>query len=62
MSTMAAGISFYVCLTARGSTSSCPKGHTGRGCGGAIGFVRHLPGLEFNTAVKVCLDAAKHDG
>jgi hypothetical protein len=39
-----------------------PQGHPGRGGGGAIDFVRHLTGLGFVPAVKVCLDAAERGG
>lgn len=35
-----------------------PEGHPFRGGGGAIDFVRHVTGLNFVQAVKVCLDAA----
>ena len=34
-----------------------PQGAPGRGGGGAIDFVRHITGLGFVQAVKVCLDA-----
>lgn len=34
-----------------------PQGAPGRGGGGAIDFARHLTGLGFVQAVKVCLDA-----
>lgn len=34
-----------------------PEGTPGRGGGGAIDFVRHVAGLNFVQAVKVCLDA-----
>jgi hypothetical protein len=33
-----------------------PEGHANRGGGGAIDFVRHITGLGFVQAVKVCLD------
>lgn len=36
--------------------------HPCRGGGGAIDFVRHLTGLGFVHAVKVCLDAEKESG
>lgn len=35
-----------------------PDGAANRGGGGAIDFVRHVAGLNFVQAVKVCLDAA----
>lgn len=34
-----------------------PPGTSHRGGGGAIDFVRHVTGLNFVQAVKVCLDA-----
>lgn len=34
-----------------------PEGTPGRGGGGTIDFVRHVAGLNFVQAVKVCLDA-----
>ena len=34
-----------------------PKGTPNRGGGGAIDFVRHVAGIDFVQAVKVCLDA-----
>ena len=34
-----------------------PKGHAGRGGGGAIDFARHVVGCGFVQAVKICLDA-----
>ncbi len=39
-----------------------PQGDPRRGGGGAIDFVRHLTGLGFVPAVKVCLDAAESRG
>ncbi len=36
-----------------------PEGHSGRGGGGAIDFVRHLANCGFVHAVKICLDAAR---
>lgn len=36
-----------------------PEGTPNRGGGGAIDFVRHITGLNFVQAVKVCLDV--HD-
>lgn len=36
--------------------------HPNRGGGGAIDFVRHLTGVGFVHAVKVCLDAAEKSG
>ena len=39
-----------------------PQGHPERGGGGAIDFVRHLTGLGFVPAVKICLDAAASGG
>ena len=35
-----------------------PEGTPNRGGGGAIDFVRHLTGLNFVQAVKICLDAS----
>lgn len=35
-----------------------PEGTPNRGGGGAIDFVRHITGLNFVQAVKVCLDSA----
>ena len=35
-----------------------PDGASNRGGGGAIDFVRHVAGLNFVQAVKLCLDAA----
>lgn len=35
-----------------------PEGTPNRGGGGAIDFVRHITGLNFVQAVKVCLDTA----
>lgn len=36
-----------------------PSDHPNRGGGGAIDFVRHITGLNFVQAVKVCLYAAQ---
>lgn len=39
-----------------------PENHPSRGGGGAIDFVRHLTGMSFVHAVKICLDAATELG
>ena len=39
-----------------------PQRHPERGGGCAIDFVRHLTGLGFVPAVKICLDAAASGG
>jgi len=37
-----------------------PEGTPKRGGGGAIDFVRHIAGVGFVQAVKICLDAIAH--
>lgn len=38
-----------------------PEGMSKRGGGGTIDFVRHITGLNFVQAVKVCLDALQSE-
>ena len=54
------GLDFRFILTGEKFVNELlPDGTQNRGGGGAVDFVRHITGLGFVQAVKVCLDASE---